>query len=478
MEPWRRRPLLLALLALACTADEPLTSVPVPVRSGPESTGPEAPNVLLVLLDDVGPESVEAFGIHEEPARTPNLDRLVAEGMRFPRAYAAPVCSPGRAALLTGRHGRRYGVSHNLRYHDDPGSLPLAEVTIAEVVHETMHGRYTTAAFGKWHLVTQTVADPLYHPNDQGFDHFDGTIGNPAFPVDDVDDRAHDYFHWERLQNGELSHEDGYILSATVDRVLDHVATMPEPWFLYVPIHSAHGPNHVPPDALHSVDAGDDRPDPVVFSAMVEAADTELGRLLDGMGPEVLEHTTVIVVGDNGAWADNIPDPWAAEGKGSMTEAGLRVPFVVWSSEVAEPGSASDVPVHLVDVLPTIAELVGASTEDLTLDGRSVVPLLRGDTDWDREAVYAELAGPPGSDPYLWGDRRALMSRTHKVLYNARWDTWSAYTLGDSAADESEDLSNSVDLTDDDIAAFEGLRSELELLTQQVVRETPSDELP
>lgn len=469
--------MLLALLALACTPNEPLTSHPVPVRFDEEETvPPEAPNVLLVLLDDVGPESVEAFGIHAEPARTPTLDRLVMEGMRFPRAYAAPVCSPGRAALLTGRHGRRYGVSHNLRYRQDPGSLPLAEVTIAEVLHDTAYGRYTTAAFGKWHLVTDTVPDPLFHPNDQGFDTFDGTVGNLSTKVENVDDLAHDYFHWERLQDGELSHEDGYIPSVTVDRALEHVVTMPEPWFLYVPIHSAHGPNHVPPDDLHSVDADADSPDPVVFSAMVEAADTELGRLLDGLDPEVLDHTAVIVVGDNGAWARNIPDPWASEGKATMTEAGLRVPFVVWSSHVAQPGSAHDAPVHLVDVLPTIAEMTGAPIDDLALDGRSLVPLLQGDTDWDRDVVYAELAGPPGAESYSWGDHRALMSRTHKVLHNAKSDVWAYHTLGDSAADESEDLLGSDDLSDEDLAAFEALRSELERVAKEVVRETPSDE--
>ncbi|MCB9675282.1 MAG: sulfatase-like hydrolase/transferase [Alphaproteobacteria bacterium] len=170
-----------------------LSVAPVPVEAPvppePEEPLPRGGNVLVLLIDDVGVDKVGAYG-GGYAARTPRIDALASQGIRFTNAYAAPMCSPSRAILLTGRYGRRTGIGTITEKESNGSELPLDAVTIPEALDFATGATWTNAAIGKWHLAGPAAADWKTHPNRQGFDWFVGTRGNPEYK------EGRGYFHW------------------------------------------------------------------------------------------------------------------------------------------------------------------------------------------------------------------------------------------------------------------------------------------
>jgi len=388
----------IAILVAACGPEAEL-SAPDPVVR---------PNVLLIVLDDVGVDKVAAYGDPDAPP-TPHLDALAADGVRFERAYADPMCSPTRAGILTGRHGFRYGIGTFLplfpRY-----SLPDGEVTLAEALVG-----YESAAAGKFHLGGDLDMRP--HPAfalDQGFDRYDGKPNNlhGAVTLTDVED----YFHYDSLdEDGRWRVSEGYLTTDETDTALRWLPTLREPWFLQVGYHAAHAPWHAPPDSLDPTGADDDDPIGVLHDAMVASVDQEIGRLLAGLAPEVRERTVIIVVGDNGtpseaATAERVGLP----GKATLYEGGVHVPLIVAGGVVRGRG-VSDALISHVDLYATVLDLVG-STAPRGGDATSFAALLDDPgAPGTRDHVYAEYFGPNGPGPY---DFRVRMVRgeRHKLI--------------------------------------------------------------
>jgi arylsulfatase B len=414
-------------------------------------------NVLVVVLDDMGVDTVGSYGLHPEPPQTPSLDALAARGLRFDRAYSAPLCAPARAILLTGRYGRRHGLGTNIPFDWFDGELPLSEQTVAEAARDGEWG-YATAAFGKWHLMTRSTRQSLDHPNAQGFDHFDGTIANPTDVWDDSDGRHHDHFHWERLINGQIEHVDGYLATATVDATLQALPTLSEPWLAYVGLHLPHGPMHVAPASLQGTGVTEESAEVDKFAAMVEAADTELGRLLE----ELPEDTTVIVVGDNGSDLPLVRPPWTLPGgKSTLFEGGIRVPLLVAGPWV-EPGR-TDALVHTVDVAATVAALTCGELQ--RPDGLSLLPLLRDPAaPSPRQYVYSELFGPPGPPDYDT-DLRTVLDGHYKLIRNVNSGEETLHALGLSPAEESPDLLASGEVPE---GVYEELSAQMDTLDRRV----------
>lgn len=407
---------------------------------GPPPASPRgsAPNVLVVLLDDVGLDGIASYGLAPTPPSTPTIDGLAARGVRFTHAFASPVCAPSRAALLTGRHGRRTGFGGNIPFNRFDTELSLDEVTLAELVGASTRGRYRSGVFGKWHLSTASTPGVATFPHQQGFDHAVVTFANISTFVL-PDETRHDYFHWEEVRDGAILHRDGYNTSATIDDAIAGIETLGEPWLVYLPLHAAHEPLHVPPASLQGTGATPDSPAPQKARAMIEAADTELARLLEALGEEVLARTTVFVMGDNGAetWASELP---LRGGKGTFFDAGIRVPLVVAGPQVVRPG-VSDALVHLVDVFPTVAEISGSPLpQRRTIDGRSLLPYLadparRG----ARTTVFTEMFSPHGRGPYAF-DRQAISDGRYKLVRGAHDGVEWLTEVGPSPADEGADL--------------------------------------
>lgn len=384
----------------------------------PAYDGPS--NILVVLIDDIGVDKVGVYGA-DYAAHTPTLDSLAAEGLRFDNAYGAPLCSPARSLLLTGRHARRTGIGTITERDSNASQLSTDAVTVPEVLRHASNGPWQDGAVGKWHLAGRLAEDWPTHPLRSGFQWFAGVRGNPEYR------EGRKYDRWTRNLNGQLADDDRYLTVGTTDDALLRIGQMQEPWFLYVAYNAAHVPIHDPPAELRPAAVPAPRTALQQHDAMIAVLDREIGRLLDGIDPWVRSHTTVVVMGDNGTSRFGLhpgDGPGHRRIKHSVYQGGTRIPMIVTGPLVAHPGTRTSALVHLTDLLPTVAELAGVPVRDgvlelpdqrVALDGRSLVPLLRGETDAVHETVYTEAFEPNGPGPYR-KDRQAVRDATHTYL--------------------------------------------------------------
>lgn len=363
------------------------------------------PNVVFILLDDVGRDKVGAYADHPHPAPTPNLDALAARGVLFRHAWAYPTCSPTRASVLTGRHPDRHGIGLIIQRNDgvetflDPDEVLLPEALPA----------HSNIALGKWHLRDRET--PYTHAQRCGFDRWVGYVG------------PNDYECWTRYDNGSTTSRSGYYpfeLAADTIRVLRE---MPEPYFAYVCPRLAHWPYHDPPDGLHS--QGNPSFPIVQHIAMVEAADTILGRVMQHVD---LDDTFVFVMGDNGSPGATVSAPFDPfHAKGSMYEDAVRVPLIVAGPGVRQ-GVEVGALVQATDVFATVLELVGAPPADgFAEDSVSFAPLLlTAGAQGAREWVYTTRFMPPG----VAGQRhRAVRTARHKLIHRVDANVFELYDL-------------------------------------------------
>ena len=360
------------------------------------------PNTLVLVADDVGQDMVSAYGEHPRAPATPHIDALAAQGVLFRHAVANPVCSPTRATLLTGRYSFRYGIGNAIPPRAG-WALPPTERLLPAALSDRTGGRVQSAAVGKWHLSTPTVGG-FDHPRQTGFAHHVGTMGNL---LGQVSGEPQTYFRWLRVVDGEPAPAEGYITSVTVDDALAMMETLPEPWFLYVAFHAAHYPMHLPPRDLYTTPLPVDPSESDLYRAMVESMDTEIGRLMAGLG-ERKARTNVVFLGDNGSAPVAVEPPWnKVQSKGALTRGGIRVPFVVAGPAVAQPGRETDALVNTTDLYATVVDLLGLD-EPLPNDSVSFAPVLADPAaPGPREVAYAERFSPNGP-PSAWTYHEAI----------------------------------------------------------------------
>jgi arylsulfatase A-like enzyme len=372
-------------------------------------------NVLLVVLDDVGIEQIGAFGGVPPVVRAPlpNLDRLAAEGLAFHRAYGSPSCSPTRAMLQTGRYAFRTGIGRNSGQHS---GLSLGEATIAEVLSAGAAGRQIACGmFGKWHLYRPAEV-PLVAT--QGYQSFVGTVQNVL-----------DHFRWDEISSdasgvrtrgigSSTGPYDETTFSASVTRAeaLRWINAQSSPFFACVAFHAPHDPLQVPPYSLLSAAtaaslrhaglvpgqsmAPNGGTSPQGYALLLEALDTEIGRLIDGIAPKLRERTTIFVVGDNGTPGPLLPPPHLrSRGKHSLYESGIRVPLIAAGYGVESCDDGSHALVSAVDLLPTIIDLMGCdaglSATAGPLDGLSFARVLVDPSHGgERTLVFAQAFEP------------------------------------------------------------------------------------
>ena len=333
------------------------------------------PNVVFMMADDLGWNDV---GFHGSEIRTPHIDSIAKRGVRLERYYATPLCSPTRAALLTGRLPLRYGVDRPI---EQTGSLPADERLLSEMFRDA---GYHTVLSGKWHLGLEHVN---HHPHNRGFDDAYGHLG-PA-----VDYWTHIWeggLDWHR--NGEPLAEEGYataLIGAEAERVIrEHDPS--RPLFLYVAFNAPHFPLQAPPaaEANHQALAVPMRR---TYAAMVEELDTAIGGILQALeSAGMLANTLVVWCSDNGgalpAGGDNSP---LRGGKGGVFEGGIRVPAVVWKPGEAEGGRIVDQMITAVDWLPTLLAATGIETDPpKALDGINAWPAITSGQPVTRAAPF------------------------------------------------------------------------------------------
>jgi arylsulfatase A-like enzyme len=355
------------------------------------------PNLVLILADDLGIGDVCSFGSCAAGRLTPNLDALAQAGVRFTHAYAAaPICSPSRAGLLTGRYPQRFGHEFNPDGIDRGQRESLGTPLDQKLLPQYLKPRgYATGIIGKWHLGPA----PPQHPMERGFDEFFGFLHGAKlyFPKP----KQQPGIHWIEeppkagkekteqnplnplLRGREAVTEPTYLTDAFTREAVSFIERHhDQPFFLYVPYNAPHTPLMVDDPRWQKFPgvAGDSRR---VHAAMMSALDDGIGAIVDALRRQgLLEQTLIVFASDNGCPTniDACSNDGLVGGKRILFEGGVNIPMLAsWTGTIA-PGRVVADPVSLLDVLPTAVDLAGAPSPPAgTLDGKSLLPLLRGE---------------------------------------------------------------------------------------------------
>jgi arylsulfatase A len=360
-----------------------LSLLPLAAPAAAKDLAGSKPNVVVILCDDLGYGDLGCFG---HPAiRTPNLDKLAADGVRLTNCYsAAPVCSSSRAGLLTGRTPSRSGV-YDWIPEGHVMHLRKSEITIAALLKRA---GYDTCQVGKWHLNGKFNSPEQPQPGDHGFDYWFATQNNAGPSHENPRN-----FVRNGQRVGELKGFSCQLVADEAIRWLDGRKEDADPFFLYVCFHEPHEPVASPQEIVATY-LDDDGPkarneDEAQYFANVTNVDVAVGRLLEALKARGVEDKTLVVF-----TSDNGPETLKRYPRGTRCygspgplrgmklwcyEGGIRVPGIVRWPGVVQSGQTSDIPVCSLDLLPTACELAGVEPpRDRPLDGTSLVPLLAG----------------------------------------------------------------------------------------------------
>ncbi|OVE75640.1 hypothetical protein BVX97_03985 [bacterium E08(2017)] len=369
------------------------------------------PNIILIMVDDMGYGGLSCYD--NKYYKTPNIDKLAADGMLLTDFHSnGSVCSPTRAALMTGRYQYRLGcqqvINADPEHHNHVRGMPDKEWTIGEALKT---GGYTTAIFGKWHIGYKKEFNPVLH----GFDQFNGFVSG------NIDAHSHydrmETFDW--WQNEELKDEPGYHTDLLTDHTIDFIRRHKDkPFFIYVPHGAPHSPHQargskilrgpqkgtLPPWAEQGVTYSDDpNDDNWLMKQFVLPVDDGVGRIrkeVENLG--LAKKTVIWFISDNGGTKRNgTTSPQTRSGKGSFYEGGHRVPGIIWAPGYIKPGVCNELIIGM-DIMPTTLTMAGVATPDgHHFDGVDVTQTLLKSTKlpertliWGRESLRAVRKGP------------------------------------------------------------------------------------
>ena len=413
------------------------------------------PNVVLILIDDLGWIDTGCYG--SKFYETPNIDKLAEQGMRFTDGYAVcAVCSPTRAAVMTGRYPARLGVTDWIRSRFQGGKIPgnkknpseyvggknrkllcppnalwmeLEEITIAEALKPA---GYTSCHIGKWHL----GADDWY-PDRQGFDFNIGgcDFGQPPSHFDPYSRKGQG-----PIPTLEPRNENEYLTDREADEAVEFIRLHKDkPFFLYMAHYAVHTPIQGKKDLIEKYKAKTptDQKNPT-YAAMVESVDDAVGRIMDVLDElDIRDNTIVIFTSDNGGLIGPTSNKPLRSGKGFPYEGGIREPVIVRWPGVVKAGTISHEPVTSVDYMPTICEAAGVPLPgDRDIDGVSLLGHLKsgGHTKLDREAIYWHFPHYRGSVvPYS-----IIRAGDWKLIKRYEGKTFELFNLKDDLSETNE----------------------------------------
>ncbi len=403
----------------------------------------QKPNIVFILADDMGYKDLGCYG--NPFIETPVLDQMANDGMLFTEAYAHPACSPSRAALLTGKHPARLGITTalglNRRDPDSPvvppkvaKELPSSEITMAEILKKN---GYSTGMVGKWHL----GSDNATLPHRQGFE-YDRVISKNGL----------DYYHYGISSKGEMVFEDDgtvYLTDKLTDYAVEFIQSQQKekPFFLYLAYSAPH--LLIIPKAdkvgkyMFKLGRFEEKYNPY-YATMIESMDEGIGRIMDEMNrQEMLENTLVIFKSDNGgvgmdqmAYRPTSMEP-LRKWKGHVYEGGIRVPLIMhWENKI-EAGTINSNYVVIEDFLPTFMELAGDENMPENIDGKSfLTTIYRPEEKFDRGPVFFHFPHFSGQGGYPAG-----------AVRNGKWKLVENYENGKTELfNLEEDISESNDL--------------------------------
>ena len=393
----------------------PLLLIRIESRDAPKAKA--SPNVVLIVADCIGYGDIGPHGVSD--IRTPGLDRMAREGVRLTDAYsAAPICSPSRSSLLTGRYSQRFGVELNIQNNKDSVGLPSTENTLGRLLK---NAGYATGVFGKWHL----GYDPSSHPNVHGFDEFFGILDWT------VDNYSHKTFFGEPglYENASVTERQGYLPELIADRAVQFIDQHKrQPFFVYLSYNAALPPYQRPghPEDVRNQDTWrrGNRQD---YAAMVESVDQGVVRTLEALDRTGLaDNTLVIYTHDHGGEALSRGEPFF-HGFATLWEGGIRVPCLLrWPGRLPAGRVSRQVAIGM-DLAATALAATGQSVPaDISLDGIDLLPILAGKSPVVERSLFWRISFPRRP-------QKAVRSGKWKYLFDVH-----AHMLFDLENDPSE----------------------------------------
>lgn len=393
-----------------------------------------APNILLIIADDMGLDASPGYDIGSIKPNMPNMQGLINSGIKFTNLWSNPTCSPTRATILTGKYGLKTGVL------DAGDMLSTSETSLQSYIDTNTGTSYSHAVIGKWHL-----SNDENHPNNMGINHFSGLIGGGV----------QSYWNWNLTTNGVTTKSTEYTTTKFTDLAINWVAEQTTPWFLWLAYNAPHTPFHLPPNDLHSHGplpsdqaSIDSNPLPYYMAAL-EAMDSEMGRLINTMSEEEKDNTVIIFIGDNGTPNQVVQEHPSTRAKGSIYQGGVNVPMIISGKNVTRINETEDALINATDLFTTIANIAGTSATDIH-DSHSFKDLLtNADNTGKRDYVYTE------------NEDFAIRNATHKYIY---FDDGSEalYNLSDNPLENPNLLNaNQLPLSNSDTAIKTELTTKL-----------------
>ncbi len=397
-------------------------------QSGPLRA--EKPDILLIVADDLGYGDLGCYGATD--VRSPSLDTLAAGGQRWTRFYAnCCVCSPTRASILTGCYPDRVGVPGVIRTHANNSWGKLADVpTLADILSKA---GYQTAAVGKWHLGLG-AGD---HPQDRGFDFFQGFLGDMMDDYFDHLRHGNNYMRLGRTEINPAGHATALFANWT-NKIIDRFSTSEDPYFLYLAFNAPHTPIQPPPQRLREVRdrIPDADPQRIKLVALIEDMDAAIGRVVHHVR-RTGRNTLIVFVSDNGGQTNvgaNNGDLRA--GKQSNYEGGLRIPAIFnWPGEI-EAGSQTSAIGVTMDLMPTLGEIAAADVPK-TIDGQPLNRWLENPSASQdpREIYFVRREGGP---QYSGLTIEALRQGNWKLVHNLPTQDFELFNLEDDPQEQHD----------------------------------------
>ncbi|SFA81755.1 sulfatase-like hydrolase/transferase [Algoriphagus aquimarinus] len=419
--------LLLLLVCIISSCDASLQeTAPLPIPSTSQ------PNIVFIIADDMGLDASPGYSVAGQKPNMPSIQNMINTGIVFTNVWSNPTCSPTRATILTGRYGFRTGVT-------EVGiDLPTTEVSLFKYLSEQTGDAYSNALIGKWHLSNSAT-----HPSEMGVEYYAGFLRGAV----------QSYYDWDLTINGSTSISTEYATTKLTDLAIDWIAEQEKPWFLWLAYNAPHTPFHLPPSNLHSQGALPDdqasinsNPLPY-YLAMLEAMDTEMGRLINSIPAEQRENTVFIFLGDNGTPRQVVQTYDRFHAKDAIYQGGINVPMVISGKNVSRIQATEDALINTTDLFATIAAIAGVEVSEIN-DSKSFKSLLEQANLPFRNYVFAER-----------GEENTIRNLTHKYLlfedgieesYNLSADPF-----------ETNDLLKNLPLSNADQLILDELKSEL-----------------
>jgi arylsulfatase A-like enzyme len=445
----RRLSLLLGVLLLAAAFPSQASAQPAAKK----------PNILFLLLDDLGYTDV---GFNGGDIKTPNIDKLAKSGAKLSSFYVQPVCSPTRAALMTGRYPMRHGLQVGVVRPWAQYGLPLNERTLAQALRAA---GYFTAIIGKWHL-GHFQRD--YLPTKRGFDHQYGHYNGALDYFTHIRDGG---FDWHR--NDKVNRDEGYtttLLGNEAVRLIDkHDAKTP--LFLYMAFNAPHTPLQALPEHLKQYEHVNDKTRRT-YSAMVHAVDEQIGRIIAALDKAgMLENTVIVFSSDNGGPINlGATNGNLRGGKGSLYEGGVRAAaFAAWPGHI-KAGIDIAEPLHMVDWYPTLIKRGGGSLEQkLPIDGKDIWDVLTKNAKSPHEDILFNVT--PAGGALRKSDWKLVLGGNAKLDPDGKVDPKKAKKAAPLVElfNLANDPSEKTNLAEREPARVRELRERLEAYARQAV---------